>query len=530
MCRRKSILLAILVLAVFLIVAAGTAALASPSEFWGKLEPGPYGIGFRTVEKYDYSRTFGDKRDYFGNPLPGEKARPIQICTWYPANTSDEDVPITYAEYAYSYPEDESFIRVLAAIQNREIGLIQSFIGGNRGFVMDLFNRPVAAVRNAEPYDSAFPLIIYHPQFQTCISENAVLCEYLASYGFVVATSHPMGMHRISPDFDQAGMLTAMRDREFVAAFMRDRPGVDYDRIGLLGSAAGGGSALLMQMRNNSIGAVAGIGGSFTETILTDLISQNAYFDISRAVVPVMQLYPNTRPSEDTAFFASLKYAPRYSYSYTGLTPANFVQIGTIRCMLPDSSGNIGIIRDQGYEAVCRRVFHFFNATLNNSEQSLAMLEDNIKDTAIRPDAYTYSYYDATERPPSRDQFVSILRERGVSTAVEIFDKFRAIDSSLILFNEPYLNYMGYQNLQSGRTTDALHLFRMNAETYPQSPNVWDSYADGCLAAADTAQAILCYQKVLEALSGDTNIDEQLRATLKQNAERGLQNLKIDQK
>jgi len=54
-------------------------AQAQQFSFWGGLEPDPCGVGFGTVEQYDYSRTFRSPADYFGQPQKGETARPIQV-------------------------------------------------------------------------------------------------------------------------------------------------------------------------------------------------------------------------------------------------------------------------------------------------------------------------------------------------------------------------------------------------------------------------------------------------------------------
>ncbi|MEZ4980632.1 MAG: hypothetical protein R2769_03410 [Saprospiraceae bacterium] len=37
------------------------------------------------------------------------------------------------------------------------------------------------------------------------------------------------------------------------------------------------------------------------------------------------------------------------------------------------------------------------------------------------------------------------------------------------------LNQYGYQLLQSGKTADAVEIFKVNTERNPEDPNVWDS-------------------------------------------------------
>jgi len=38
---------------------------------------------------------------YFGVPVEGERARPIQICVWYPAQANGELSEMTYGEYVF---------------------------------------------------------------------------------------------------------------------------------------------------------------------------------------------------------------------------------------------------------------------------------------------------------------------------------------------------------------------------------------------------------------------------------------------
>lgn len=47
--------------------------------------PGPYAVGLRVIEQYDYSRTYRAPTDDLGKPYRGERARPLQTLIWYPA-------------------------------------------------------------------------------------------------------------------------------------------------------------------------------------------------------------------------------------------------------------------------------------------------------------------------------------------------------------------------------------------------------------------------------------------------------------
>ena len=130
-------------LSVFLflgVMLLGFASAGQASALWGELQPGPYAVGFKTIEKYDYQRPVGPILDYFGAPLEGERSRPMQICIWYPAEETADAAKMVYGEYAFAYPEDDSFINVLSALQNREIRFLYGVFANNRGLILDMMS------------------------------------------------------------------------------------------------------------------------------------------------------------------------------------------------------------------------------------------------------------------------------------------------------------------------------------------------------------------------------------------------------
>ena len=60
---------------------------------------------------------------------------------------------------------------------------------------------------------------------------------------------------------------------------------------------------------------------------------------------------------------------------------------------------------------------------------------------------------------------------------------------------EMSINGLGYYALSQKHYDKALALFEMNIENYPQSGNVYDSYADALIEKKDTAAAIANYEK-----------------------------------
>jgi hypothetical protein len=61
--------------------------------------------------------------------------------------------------------------------------------------------------------------------------------------------------------------------------------------------------------------------------------------------------------------------------------------------------------------------------------------------------------------------------------------------------SESEINYLGYDLLGGGALDRAIEIFRLNAEIYPGSWNVWDSLGEALMAKGDKAGAIGYYEK-----------------------------------
>lgn len=493
---------------------------AMASAVWGELEPGPYAVGFRAVEKYDYSRSFEAKKDYFGTPVSGERGRPAQVCVWYPAKAAGDDANMVYGEYAFVYPEDTRLYGFLASLQDREVGVLHFIFNNDRGAVIDLQSEEMAAVRNAPVVAGRFPLILYAPHFNSSITENLILCEYLASHGFVVASTHAYGPRALRSGEDPADLEMLISDLGFVLATMHEFDFVDRDRLGVIGGAAGGIAGLLFQMEDLYVDALAGFNAAFLQADAIEMTEGNPRFDVRLASVPMLQVYGGVEEGLDMSVLESLEYSERYSLAFMEL-PA--LALTSYRMFLatvfvPNEA------EQRAYEAACVYTLNFFDAHLNGSEGAAGFLAAPAGENGLDPAAVILGRMAGRDVPPSEEQFMAILEERGVEEAVEIFERFRAEDPDLVLFREYVCNFAGYGFLQRGQASGAVSVFKMNAETYPASANTWDSLAEAYLAAGDTERAAECYGKALEVLPDDPQLTDEIREVLRNNAEGFLEN------
>jgi pimeloyl-ACP methyl ester carboxylesterase len=108
-------------------------------------------------------------------------------------------------------------------------------------------------------------------------------------------------------------------------------------------------------------------------------------------------------------------------------------------------------------------------------------------------------------------EFYQILNTQGVAEAVEMFKNKRIEDNKWIPFSETQMNILGYQQLQSGKTKEAIELFKLNVMAYPESANTYDSLGEAYMINGDEELAIQNYNKSLKLDPDNKNAVEMLK-------------------
>lgn len=102
----------------------------------------------------------------------------------------------------------------------------------------------------------------------------------------------------------------------------------------------------------------------------------------------------------------------------------------------------------------------------------------------------------------SRRSIVPILSaavaSNGIDSAVQQYRDLKAAPPATSNFDENQLNALGYQLIGNRKFKDAIRIFQLNIEAYPQSSNVYDSLGEAYMDDGDTQDAIANYQKSLQ--------------------------------
>lgn len=101
--------------------------------------------------------------------------------------------------------------------------------------------------------------------------------------------------------------------------------------------------------------------------------------------------------------------------------------------------------------------------------------------------------------------FFNTISREGILEAVRAYRESLARDLETKPLAEARLNQLGYQSLQSGKIDNALAFFKLAADIYPNSSNVYDSYGEALLASGDTTGAVANYKRSLELNPNNTN-------------------------
>jgi CubicO group peptidase (beta-lactamase class C family) len=103
------------------------------------------------------------------------------------------------------------------------------------------------------------------------------------------------------------------------------------------------------------------------------------------------------------------------------------------------------------------------------------------------------------------------IRAKGIAAGIAHYRELKAKQSATYDFAEGELNQLGYQLLRSGKAKEAVEIFKLNVEAYPQAFNTYDSLAEAYESVNERDLAIQNYKKSLELNANHTGAADALK-------------------
>lgn len=479
-------------------VAAPPAARSQTRAARGGLEPGPHAVGFRFVYRLDYSRNWRATEDAAGYPRGERRGRPVRVGVWYPARARAGAARMLYRDYMPATAGGAEFAELNRLLAKRDAANLRASVEG-AGFE-NLMTTRMAAVKDATPLGGPFPLVVYSAGLNNSAEDNVVLCEYLASHGYVVATVPQAGTTSLDVDlkFPSAHDLeTQVLDLQFAVGALHDFAGADHTRLGVAGYSVGGVAALNFVLRSTDVDALVTLDPTFGVAPRVRLVTDSPYYAPARVRVPWLYLY-RREPATSLAVFDALKHAERYRLELAGLTHRDFSSLAVLAPPPADSGTQTVETARRGHLLTCRRVLDFFDAHLKRDARALALVSRAPEDAGDAAAVAAFEVRRAVPPPPTEEKFLSVLEREGFARGIALYNESRARDAGQPVFAETFLNQLGYRLISQNRLAEAVELFKLNVEAYPSSANVYDSLAEAYMLSGQKELAIKFYEKTLE--------------------------------
>ena len=97
------------------------------------------------------------------------------------------------------------------------------------------------------------------------------------------------------------------------------------------------------------------------------------------------------------------------------------------------------------------------------------------------------------------------LVDDGVEAAVTRYQQLKKEEPEDWSFAENELNMLGYQLIARDKINEAIVIFELNVEAFPEGFNTYDSLAESYMLAGRTEESITNYERSLELNPENTN-------------------------
>jgi pimeloyl-ACP methyl ester carboxylesterase len=462
-------------------------------------QPGSFAVGLKVVEQYDFSRIYDPPTDVLGRPFQGERARPLQTLIWYPAEKSSA-VRMAFGDYVALEATQTSFghPESLTGMEKRHVDAMKPS-----------FRIPLWAVRDARPVSGQFPTVIYAPSYEAVPWENADLCEYLASFGYVVIASPGLGPRRGVVNHDVAMVDAQARDISFLIGFARTLPDANPASVAVVGFSWGGLSNLFAASRDDRIQALVALDGSMR--YFPNLVEQ-AGIDPAKMTIPLLY-FKGQHTMEDQDQLERTVGGPGQSVLNQWIH-GDLLSVDMLGMVHPEFASrpqrNEALWIDEfpglqeadygredemvGYAWIARYTREFLDAYLKHSTTALVFLKNPPAANLVPLHVMATQFRPAQGKPVSFTSFQTAVSDAGFAHTSEVYEAFHKQHPEVV--DAESVTAWAYALLAGHHTSEAVEIMKLAVQLKPSSQS-YASLGEMYVAAGQKENALESYQKAL---------------------------------
>lgn len=477
-----------------------------------KLQFGSYSVGFQVFNQLDKGRLIKPKVDFEGKIDEGERALPIQIAVWYPAQKSNNIAKILFEEYAF-LTKQVNYYQSLSEKDKQEAREIIRFsakFGANVDLtdsqILELAQIPTSAVKDAPPINDKFPLILC--AYQGGPSMHNILAEYLASWGYVVvATSVIRQVATWQANKPQLAINEGVSNLEYLLDFAQTLSFADSQKMGLIGVNFEGISALLFQMKNMQADAMVSIDGYEGKIGTAPSLFQSVYFEANKLRIPYFSVMQDEQNPSDYLRLSqktldTLPYSASYHYVLSGMNHSHLIaNLGILPNLSPE--------KYQAYTFLYQSIGHFFSAYLKKAPASVRFIQKTALENGFPKEiAKVEIKKPALPAVPTAEEFEKLVMSGDLEKVRKIYLEAKKLNPSVQIFDYQSLNLFAFRYNQQKKYDKVLAIWQLAAEAYPNSAQVQEKLGDVYLQLNQNGLAKNHFRKSIQYIDNQKDMNE----------------------
>ena len=513
-------------------VAVCGVAQAAPAQFHFEAQPGPYAVGLQVVEQYDRSRVYRHSTDELGRAYRGERARPLQTLIWYPAEHSQAKA-MTLADYVDLWATETSFGEPRLPYQAKQL----------RSAMSGYLSQSLRAVRDAPTVVGRFHAVIYAPGQSEPSWDNADLCEYLASFGYVVIASPSIGATSRTMTADLAGVNAGAADITFLIQYAQTRHDVDSSSgFAVIGTSWGGIAELFAAARDSRISALVSLDGGMR--YFPGLFKPGDVHPEQMSIPLIffmqgdysVELREGCVVAEDKCWFgtagdSSVNGEPGVFRSWThgdlivahmlGMPHSGLNSIGQRNddywhgwegsLLQPGDYDREDSIK--GYPWVATYTLKFLDAYVKHDRAAMEFLKASPAANSVPRHYMAVRYREAAPAALSFEDFRVETGRQGFEHVADVYDTFRKQEPGFRLDRNALLDWAD-DLLNGDHLSEAVAVLKLNVQMHPDSSNAYARLALAYGMSGQKQSAISTYQEALARDPGNRDARRKLEDLL----------------